>query len=224
MSSVSTRSTRGGRPGPATRTTGCGPRSTPSSAPISTPAPPRARSPTTPFPTRPASDSPPPASPSRTRRTAPVGRSRAALMAGNSGRRGAVRKPGTKKGPIVGSGGQKARGLQGKGPTPRATERKGHPAARVAAAERRRDTGPQRQQRGKRSTGGGELVTGRNAVVEALRAGVPARTLYAASRIETDDRVKEALKLAADRGLALLEVSRTDLDRMTDGGIHQGLA
>jgi 23S rRNA (guanosine2251-2'-O)-methyltransferase len=39
-------------------------------------------------------------------------------MAGNSGRRGAVRKPGTKKGQVVGSGGQKARGLQGKGPTP----------------------------------------------------------------------------------------------------------
>ena len=45
-----------------------------------------------------------------------------------------------------------------------------------------------------------------------------------ASRIESDERVKEALKLATERGLALLEVSRTDLDRMTDGGIHQGLA
>jgi 23S rRNA (guanosine2251-2'-O)-methyltransferase len=53
---------------------------------------------------------------------------------------------------------------------------------------------------------------------------VPARTLYVASRIESDERVKEALKLAADRRLALLEVSKTDLDRMTDGGIHQGLA
>jgi 23S rRNA (guanosine2251-2'-O)-methyltransferase len=61
-------------------------------------------------------------------------------------------------------------------------------------------------------------------VVEALREHVPARTLYVASRIESDERVKEAMKLAADRGLALLEVSKTDLDRMTDGGIHQGLA
>jgi 23S rRNA (guanosine2251-2'-O)-methyltransferase len=146
-------------------------------------------------------------------------------MPGNSGRRGAVRKPGTKKGPIVGSGGQKSRGLQGKGPTPKATERTGHPAARAAAsAERRRDPGQQRPQRGKRSSGSAELVAGRNPVVEALRARVPARTLYVASRIESDERVKEALKLATDRGLALLEVSRTDLDRMTDGGIHQGLA
>ena len=149
-------------------------------------------------------------------------------MAGNSGRRGAVRKPGSKKGQVVGSGGQKARGLQGKGPTPKATERKGHPAARAATAATRRagsaqgNRPPAKDRR--RAAGSGELVAGRNPVVEALRAHVPARTLYVASRIESDERVKEALKLATDRGLALLEVSRTDLDRMTDGGIHQGLA
>src|SRR5206468_6533887 len=94
----------------------------------------------------------------------------------------------------------------------------------AAAAGERRAGGPQRPSRSKRTGGSAELVSGRNPVVEALRAGVPARTLYVASRIESDERVKEALKLAADRGLALLEVSRTDLDRMTDGGIHQGLA
>ena len=147
-------------------------------------------------------------------------------MAGNSGRRGAVRKPGTKKGQVVGSGGQKSRGLQGKGPTPKATERTKHPAARKAAATARRSSSGQggARQQGRRTSTSGELVAGRNPVVEALRAHVPARTLYVASRIESDERVKEALKLATERGLALLEVSRTDLDRMTDGGIHQGLA
>jgi 23S rRNA (guanosine2251-2'-O)-methyltransferase len=147
-------------------------------------------------------------------------------MAGNSGRRGAVRKPGTKKGQVVGSGGQKSRGLQGKGPTPKATERKNHPAARGAAATARRGASGQGGGRpqARRTSTPGELVSGRNPVVEALRARVPARTLYVASRIESDERVKEALKLATERGLALLEVSRTDLDRMTDGGIHQGLA
>src|SRR5919202_5943516 len=150
-------------------------------------------------------------------------------MAGNSGRRGAVRKPGSKKGQVVGSGGQKSRGLQGKGPTPKATERKNHPAARAAAAATRRASagqggGRQPAKDRRRASGSGELVSGRNPVVEALRAHVPARTLYVASRIESDERVKEALKLAADRGLALLEVSKTDLDRMTDGAIHQGLA
>src|SRR4029079_11879964 len=126
-------------------------------------------------------------SPSRTPRTALAGpstRTRAEPMAGNSGRRGAVRKPGTKRGPIVGTGGQKSRGLQGKGPTPKATERKGHPAARGAAsAGRRGDSGQQQKpQRSRRPSGSGELVAGRNPVVEALRAGVPARTLYVASR------------------------------------------
>ena len=161
-------------------------------------------------------------------------------MAGNAGRRGAVRKPGTKKGPVVGSGGQTSRALQGKRPTPKATERTGHPAARAAAARSAAGggrgnagggSGPRKGDRRsgsnrppRRTSSSGELVAGRNPVVEALRAGVPARTLYVASRIETDERVKEALKLAADRGLALLEASRTDLDRMTDGAIHQGLA
>jgi 23S rRNA (guanosine2251-2'-O)-methyltransferase len=137
--------------------------------------------------------------------------------------------------------------LEGRGPTPKATERTGHPAARKGTASARRG-GPGGAgqggagqggvgQSGGRSGRGGparrppnrkpdgpELVAGRNPVIEALRAGVPARTLYVASRIEGDDRVREALKLAADRGLALLEVTKTDLDRMTDGGVHQGLA
>ena len=51
-------------------------------------------------------------------------------MAGNSKRRGAMRKEGTKKGMVVGSGGQRRRALQGKGPTPPAEMRPGHPAAR----------------------------------------------------------------------------------------------
>ncbi|MGB8200562.1 MAG: 23S rRNA (guanosine(2251)-2'-O)-methyltransferase RlmB, partial [Pseudonocardiaceae bacterium] len=38
-------------------------------------------------------------------------------MAGNSQRRGAIRKPGTKKGAVVGSGGQKSKGLHGRGAT-----------------------------------------------------------------------------------------------------------
>ena len=51
-------------------------------------------------------------------------------MAGNSQRKGAMRKPGSKKGQVVGSGGQRRRGLEGKGPTPKATERTKHIAAK----------------------------------------------------------------------------------------------
>ena len=47
-------------------------------------------------------------------------------MAGNSSRRGAVRKTGTKKGQTVGSGGKRSKGLEGRGATPPAAERTKH--------------------------------------------------------------------------------------------------
>ncbi|MGO1583713.1 MAG: 23S rRNA (guanosine(2251)-2'-O)-methyltransferase RlmB, partial [Actinomycetaceae bacterium] len=59
-------------------------------------------------------------------------------MAGNSQRRGAVRKAGTKKAPTKGSGGQRRQGLEGRGPTPKAEERSYHPAAKRAEAAKRR--------------------------------------------------------------------------------------
>jgi 23S rRNA (guanosine2251-2'-O)-methyltransferase len=68
-----------------------------------------------------------------------------------------------------------------------------------------------------------ELLVGRNPVVEALRAHVPATALYVALGIDLDERVKEAVRLAADRGIALLEVGRAELDRMTGGVLHQGI-
>jgi 23S rRNA (guanosine2251-2'-O)-methyltransferase len=137
-------------------------------------------------------------------------------MAGNSHRQGAVRK--SKKGAQVGSGGQARRALKGKGPTPKAEERKGHPAARRAASSARRaDKKPARGD-------GPELLVGRNPVVEALRAKVPATALYVALGIETDERITEAVRIAGNRGLALLEVTRAELDRRTGGLLHQGVA
>ncbi len=47
--------------------------------------------------------------------------------------------------------------------------------------------------------------------------------MYVASRIDTDDRVREALKEAVAQGFPLIEVQRAELDRMSDGGVHQGL-
>ncbi len=70
---------------------------------------------------------------------------------------------------------------------------------------------------------GSETVVGRNSVVEALRAKVPATALYVAERIDADDRVREAIKLATDSGLPLLECPRAELDRLTAGAVHQGL-
>jgi 23S rRNA (guanosine2251-2'-O)-methyltransferase len=143
-------------------------------------------------------------------------------VAGNSQRRGAKRTPGSKKGAVVGSGGQQSKGLQGRGPTPKATERKGHPAARRAAAADRRPQARAHGGRGGREST--EVVAGRNAVVEALRAQVPATTLWVAARIDTDDRVREALNLANERRLPILEAPRPELDRLTGGAVHQGLA
>jgi 23S rRNA (guanosine2251-2'-O)-methyltransferase len=143
-------------------------------------------------------------------------------MAGNSSRRGAVRKG--KKGATVGSGGHRARGLAGKGPTPKATDRKGHPAARRAAAAERRTGEAGRRRSNSRSTDAPELLVGRNPVAEALRAAIPATALYVAVGIEADERVTEAVGLAADRGLPILEVSKAEIDRRTGGILHQGIA
>ncbi|MGC4786982.1 23S rRNA (guanosine(2251)-2'-O)-methyltransferase RlmB [Micromonospora sp. DT178] len=68
-----------------------------------------------------------------------------------------------------------------------------------------------------------ELLVGRNPVLESLRAQVPATALYTAQGIDADDRVNEIVRTAADRGIAILEISRAELDRMTGGVLHQGI-
>ncbi|MFL6240154.1 MAG: 23S rRNA (guanosine(2251)-2'-O)-methyltransferase RlmB [Actinomycetes bacterium] len=118
-----------------------------------------------------------------------------------------------KKGPTAGSGGQGKRRLQGRGPTPRAEERPGHPAARRAAAAR--------AALAQRSAD--DTVAGRNAVVEALQAEVPATSLVVAKGLDFDSRVAEALRLARARALPVNERPRAELDRLAGGTHHQGL-
>jgi 23S rRNA (guanosine2251-2'-O)-methyltransferase len=201
----------------------------------------------------------------------------------------------TKSGkPRPGTGGQGRRKLEGKGPTPPAAERPGHPAAKRASGSRRSadgsgsgsglgsrrsadasgsGSGSRRSAdgsgsgsrrpadpfgsgsrrfadasgsgSGSRRSGSGsgsapssagarraprgageaaEFVAGRNSVVESLRARVPATTLYVGARIARDERVDEAIMLAADRGVPVLEAGPAELDRLTGGALHQGLA
>jgi 23S rRNA (guanosine2251-2'-O)-methyltransferase len=155
-------------------------------------------------------------------------------MAGNSQRKGAMRKDGTKKGQVVGSGGQRRRGLEPKGPTPRATERTKHPAARKARSvekkaevEAKKAPAPRSGARGgtsiRASKDGVEMVFGRNSVLEALRSAVPGKALYVQQFLESDDRVREAFELAAELHLPMLEAQRSHLDKMTNGSVHQGL-
>ncbi|HVX55117.1 23S rRNA (guanosine(2251)-2'-O)-methyltransferase RlmB [Nocardioides sp.] len=146
-------------------------------------------------------------------------------MAGNSQRRGAIQKS-NKKGATVGSGGQRRRGLEGKGPTPKAEDRPYHKAYRSkqlaerSASKRQGGAGGQR----KRGTGDAEWIIGRNPVVEALREGVPANAVYVAEGAERDGRLREAFQLAAELGIGLLEVAKPELDRLTGFNGHQGLA
>jgi 23S rRNA (guanosine2251-2'-O)-methyltransferase len=67
-------------------------------------------------------------------------------------------------------------------------------------------------------------VAGRNAVLESLRAAVPATALHVGPRLDADERIGEAVKLAADAGIPVVEAGRSELDRLTGGAIHQGLA
>jgi 23S rRNA (guanosine2251-2'-O)-methyltransferase len=101
--------------------------------------------------------------------------------------------------------------------------RKGHAKQRAAQAQARRAQVRPQQRRGGGKTSS-ELVVGRNPVVEALREGVPASTLYVQQFIDNDERVREALQLAAERGgINLMEAPRPELDRMTNGLNHHGL-
>ncbi|MDD2857833.1 MAG: 23S rRNA (guanosine(2251)-2'-O)-methyltransferase RlmB [Candidatus Nanopelagicales bacterium] len=146
-------------------------------------------------------------------------------MAGNSQRRGAMRNEGSKKGATVGSGGQRRKQLKGKGPTPKATERPYHQAAKRKKAAERSDARPARTSTGRRPAKreDASMLMGRNSVVEGLRAGVPGKCLYMQTRVEADDRWRESLRRALAANIPVLEVTKIELDRMTDGGVHQGL-
>jgi 23S rRNA (guanosine2251-2'-O)-methyltransferase len=188
------------------------------------------------------------------------------------GARAAAAAGRTKSGkPRPGTGGYGKKKLQGRGPTPPAEERTGHPAARKAAAKARRaaqggpagnaatgsgkaGTGragaagraadpragagrsgevrgratasgsrsPEVRTRGAGS-GGAELVAGRNPVLEALHARVPATALHVGPRLDEDARIGQAVMLAADLGIPVVEAGRSELDRLSGGAIHQGI-
>lgn len=130
-------------------------------------------------------------------------------------------KPGRK--PTKGTGGHGRKALKGKGPTPKAEDRPYHKAYK---SKQQKSTKPSRPTRARpKKPTSFEVVSGRNTVVEALRAKIPASALFIAQKVEIDDRVREAIALANNRGIPVGEVTRSEIDRMTGGDfVHQGIA
>ena len=152
--------------------------------------------------------------------------------------------------PRPGTGGYGRRRLEGKGPTPPAIMRPGHSAQRKAGSSTRspstaqpRDDENDRGTRapgsraaargaaGPRGTAGPrgsgdapEMVAGRNSVVEALRASVPAVVLYVEHRAPSDEKIREAVQLAAEARIPVRETGHAELGRLTGGAVHQGIA
>lgn len=140
-------------------------------------------------------------------------------MAGNSKRRGATTKG---KNKAAGSGGRNKRGLEGRGPTPKAEDRVYHKAYKAKQQAQKRPA-PQNRRPGK-APAGADWVVGRNPVLEALTAGMPVKQAYVAEGAERDDRLRDILRFAAENSLPLLQVTRGELDRVTGGLVHQGVA
>ncbi|GAB3224519.1 23S rRNA (guanosine(2251)-2'-O)-methyltransferase RlmB [Glycomyces halotolerans] len=148
------------------------------------------------------------------------------------------RRKTSKAGPKKGSGGQK-KSLSGRGRTLKAEERPWHKSytgedkprktqwkqakerAKAAAEGRTTRIGKPKPAHDKRDEP--ELILGRNPVLEALRAHVPAKALYVAFGTDLDDRVAESVRLATGRDLPVKELARRDLDRRTSGALHQGI-
>ncbi|WIM67337.1 23S rRNA (guanosine(2251)-2'-O)-methyltransferase RlmB [Corynebacterium breve] len=121
-----------------------------------------------------------------------------------------------KKGATKGSGGQRRRGLAGKGPTPKAEDRVYHAKHKAKQERVRRDQG-----RHERDTA--DLVVGRNPVVECLHAKVPAEALLVAMGTSADDRLTEAVAIANARNIPVREIQRHEMDRLVGNSMHQGI-
>ena len=69
-----------------------------------------------------------------------------------------------------------------------------------------------------------DTVAGRNAVVEALRAGIPAKELVVAVGVDVDERLNESIRLSQKMGIGIREVERRQIENMTGIANHQGVA
>jgi len=138
-----------------------------------------------------------------------------------------------KKGATKGTGGHGRQALEGRGPTPKAEDRPYHKAYRSKTAPKvKPENKPVRKGEfvaGRSGMGAraisGEVLSGRNSVVESLKAKLPATAMFIAQGIDMDDRVRESIAICNGRGIPISEVTRQEVDRMTGGdSVHQGIA
>lgn len=120
-----------------------------------------------------------------------------------------------------GGGSQQQRGGQSRFEDDRRGQPRGRKPGQDGATKGPR---PARQ----RSTGvqiKGDLLYGRNAVRESLRAGKREhKRLFIADGVREDERITETIELARQREVLLDRVPRMLLDDLTKGGNHQGVA
>lgn len=127
-----------------------------------------------------------------------------------------------------GSGGKGRRALRGKGPTPKAEDRTYHPAYKQKLRREAQKAQQQaRQKRARKIINLGqdcELVFGRNPVSEAAHSGIKMQRVFVTNAAVADERVAEVVALAAQQGVPVIEVSRSDLDAVSEGAVNQGVA
>ncbi|OOC55759.1 MULTISPECIES: 23S rRNA (guanosine(2251)-2'-O)-methyltransferase RlmB [Nocardiopsis] len=137
-----------------------------------------------------------------------------------------------KKGPTKGSGGKNRRSLEAKSGTLPAEQRHWYEGKKRSKAAKRSQPADGQSRGGpgadRRRPDNSDLLVGRNPVVEALRAGMPATRLFLANSLDPDERVNEAARMAGEQGVDVVEVTRTELDRRCEsngqpGAAHQGI-
>lgn len=153
-------------------------------------------------------------------------------MPGNDRPHGARRRPGSKKGPQVGTGGHRRKALEGRGPTPKAEDRPYHPKhkaklraeAKAAAAQPTRERQLEKIRNRFDVPADHEIICGRNACAEAARARVPVTRVFMAVSAENDDRLGAVVRRATLEGAPVFEVTKLELEALTQGAVHQGVA
>lgn len=67
------------------------------------------------------------------------------------------------------------------------------------------------------------LIEGRNAVAEALRAGLPLKRIVIADGLKPDRAIDEIVRRAGEAGVRVDRAPRRKLDEFSDRGSHQGV-